>query len=247
MKEFLDSARSVVETRYALLTPAGLAPSALPGWEKAACQVAISPALGARFCQLLVTLQTDGLCEGNTGRNELVVYVLEGAASVQSDNRRQRLDAGSCSYVPPGKDIQIRSGSLTARLVVFQKPYQPQHGVSSPAPAVTQERDVKPHALAGAPGVTIQPLLSADRAFDMAINLVTFQPGAALPAVATEVMEHGILVIRGQGVFRLGTQWLPAQAGDVVWTASYCPLWFAAIGAAPASYLCYQDVNRDPM
>jgi (S)-ureidoglycine aminohydrolase len=60
-------------------------------------------------------------------------------------------------------------------------------------------------------------------------------------------MEHGILLLRGQGIFRLGTQWLPAQAGDVVWTAAYCPFWFAALGTAPASYLCYQDVNRDPM
>ena len=90
-------------------------------------------------------------------------------------------------------------------------------------------------------------LLPAEPAFDMAVNILTFQPGATLPAVAAHIMEHGFLILRGQGIFRLETQWLPVQAGDVIWTASYCPQWFAAIGAVPASYICYQDVNRDPM
>jgi (S)-ureidoglycine aminohydrolase len=247
MKEFFDSARSLVRNRYALLTPGGLAPSYLPGWEKAFCHVAISPALGARFSQLLVTLQTDGLCQGNTGRNQFCVYVLEGAVSLQSDNRRHRLEPGSCAYVPPGKDIQIKNSSPAARLLIFQKEYQPQPGLPNPAPFVTQEREVKAQPFLGSQTVRIQGLLPAEPAFDMAVNILTFQPGATLPAVAAHIMEHGLLVLRGQGIFRLDTRWLPVQAGDVIWTAPYCPQWFAALGPVPASYICYQDVNRDPM
>jgi (S)-ureidoglycine aminohydrolase len=247
MKEFLDSARNIVKNRYALLTPGGLAPSALPGWEKALCHVAISPALGARFSQLLVTLQSDGLCQGNTGRNQFCLYVLEGAVSLQSDTRRHRLEAGGCAYVPPGKDIQIKNGGPAARLLIFQKEYQPQPGLPNPAAFVTQEREVKAQPFLGNQAVRIQGLLPAEPAFDMALNVLTFQPGATLPAVAAHIMEHGFLILRGQGIFRLETQWLPVQAGDVIWTASYCPQWFAAIGAVPASYICYQDVNRDPM
>jgi len=247
MKEFLDSARNVVKNRYALLTPGGLAHSDLPGWEKALCHVAISPALGARFSQLLVTLQSDGLGQGNTGRNQFCVYVLEGDVSLQSDNRRHRLEPGSCAYVPPGKDIQIKSGSPAARLLIFQKEYQPQPGVANPAFFVTEEREVKAQPFRGNPAVRIQGLLPAEPAFDMAVNILTFQPGATLPAVAAHIMEHGLLILRGQGIFRLASEWLPVQAGDVIWTAPYCPRWFAAIGAVPASYICYQDVNRDPM
>jgi len=35
--------------------------------------------------------------------------------------------------------------------------------------------------------------------------------------------------------------------GDVIWTAPYCPQWFVAMGKTPASYIYYQDVNRDSM
>ena len=247
MKEFFDSARGIVAGRYALLTPGGLASSSLPGWEKALCYVAISPALGARFSQLLVTLQSGGLGQGNTGRNQFCLYVLEGAVSLLSDNRRHRLEAGGCGYVPPGKDIQITSGSPAARLLIFQKEYQPQPGIPNPAAFVTHEREVKGQPFLGNPAVRLQTLLPAESAFDMAVNILTFQPGATLPAVAAHIMEHGLLILRGQGIFRLASEWLPVQAGDVIWTAPYCPRWFAAIGAVPASYICYQDVNRDPM
>jgi (S)-ureidoglycine aminohydrolase len=60
-------------------------------------------------------------------------------------------------------------------------------------------------------------------------------------------MERGACLLRGQGIYRLGADWHPVQAGDVIWTAPYCPQWFMAMGKAPASLICYQDVNRDPM
>jgi len=247
MKEFLDSARSVVKDRYAFLTSSGFVPSSLPGWEKALCQVLISPALGARFSQLLITLQSDSLCQGNTGRNQYCLYVLEGSASILSDNRRHRLEPGSCAYVPPGKDVQLKSGGPAARLLIFQKEYHPLPGTANPLAFVTHEREVKAQPLPGQEAVRLQVLLPAEPAFDMALNLLTFQPGAGLPAVAAHVMEHGFMMLRGQGIFRLNADWHPAQAGDVIWTAAYCPQWFAALGNTPASYICFQDVNRDPM
>ena len=86
MTELFGTTRSVVKGRYALLTPESLVPSHLPGWEKAVCYMLISPALGARFSQLLITLERDGKCAGNTGANQYFVYVLEGAASILLDD-----------------------------------------------------------------------------------------------------------------------------------------------------------------
>ena len=79
------------------------------------------------------------------------------------------------------------------------------------------------------------------------IRLVAVGSGAALPSVETPVMERGWLLLRGQGVFRLEADWHPVQAGDVIWTAPYCPQWFLAMGKTPASAIYYQDVNRDLM
>jgi (S)-ureidoglycine aminohydrolase len=60
-------------------------------------------------------------------------------------------------------------------------------------------------------------------------------------------MEHGLLMLEGQGVYRLGDSWYPVREGDAIWMAPFCPQWFVAMGKGPARYLYYKDVNRDPM
>jgi (S)-ureidoglycine aminohydrolase len=239
--------RDVVKVRYALLTPAGVVPSYLPGWEKAACKVLISPALGAQFSQLLITLEHDGQCVGNTGTNQYFIYVLEGNAGILLDERRHRLEPGSYVYLPAGKDVQLKSAAAATRVLVFQKKYEALPGVARPTALVGHEREVKGQPLAGSEAVRLQALLPDHPAFDLAVNIFTYQPGTTLPHVETHVMEHGLLMLRGQGIYRLEEDWHPVQAGDAIWVAPYCPQWFVGIGKTPASYLCYKDTNRDPM
>ena len=106
MNDLFGFTRNVVKERYALLTPSGFVPSSLPGWEKAVCNVLISPAMGARFTQLLVTLEKEGQCLGNTGPNQYVLYLLSGTGNILLDEKKHRLEAGSFVYVPAGKDVQ---------------------------------------------------------------------------------------------------------------------------------------------
>ena len=247
MTEPIGTTRNVVKGRYALLTPESLVPSYLPGWEKAVCYVLVSPALGARFSQLLITLEREGKCAGNTGANQYFVYLLEGAASILLDDRKRRLEAGSYVYLPSGQDVQIASGAPATRLVVFQKEYQPLPGTAKPAGFASHEREVKGEPLRGHDDARLQMLLPVDPAFDMAVNILTCPPGAAPSAVQAPVMERGVMILRGQGVYRLEADWHPVQAGDVIWMAPFCPQWFVAVGKAPASCIYYQDVNRDPM
>ena len=247
MTELFGFTRDVVKGRYALLTPGGFVPSHLPGWEKAVCHVLISPALGARFSQLLITLEKDGQCAGNTGANQYFIYVLEGAASVLLEARKHRLEAGGYAYLPSGQDVQIASGAPGTRLLVFQKEYQPLPSVARPAGFAGHEREVKAQPFRGNEDLRLQALLPSHPAFDMAVNILTCPPGAALPAVEAPVMERGLMMLRGQGIYRLEADWHPVQAGDVIWMAPYCPQWFVAMGKTPASCIYYQDVNRDPM
>src|SRR6185369_16869840 len=90
----------------------------------------------------------------------------------------------------------------------------------------------------------VRMLLPADAAFDLAVNTMTFQPGASLPMVESHFMEHGLLILDGGGVYRLGDRWYPVSAGDFIWMAPYCRQWFGAIGKVPARYLVYKDWNR---
>jgi (S)-ureidoglycine aminohydrolase len=241
------STRSVLKSRYALLTPDGLVSSLLPGWEKTACHVVISPGMGARFCQIVANLEAEGRCAGNTGSNQFFFYVIEGAAGLMLDDRRHRLDAGSYAYVPPGKDLELRSSAAATRVILFQKPYEPLPGAPRPTPIIGHERDVKGQPYFGKEAARLQVLLPDQPSFDMAINIFTFQPGATLPSVETHIMEHGLMMLRGQGIYRLDADWHPVQAGDVLWMAPYCPQWFVAMENSPASFICYKDVNRDPI
>ena len=67
-------------------------------------------------------------------------------------------------------------------------------------------------------------------AFDFAVNTMTYQPGAALSMVEVHVMEHGLLMLEGGGIYRLDEKWYPVTAGDFIWMGPYCPQWFGAIG-----------------
>ncbi len=247
MNELFGASRAAVKDRYALLTPEGFVASYLPGWDKASCQVAIAPALGARFCLLLATLQSDGSCAGNTGTQAYLIYLIEGNGTIVLDGRRHRLETGSYVYLPAAKDVQLAGGSPVTRVLIFQKPYESLPGVSPPAAFVSHEREAKSESCPGLEGVQRQKMLPGTPGFDMAVALSTFLPGAALSPGVTQISERGLVMVRGQGICRLNTDWHPVSTGDVVWAAPYCPFWFAALGQKPASYIEFQDVNRDPV
>ena len=113
-------------------------------------------------------------------------------------------------------------------------------------PRLGQEQDVEGQPFLGDPDALLKTLLPNDPAFDLAVNIFTYRPGATLPMVEVHVMEHGLLMLEGQGVYRLADDWYPVQQGDVIWMAPFCPQWFVAIGKGHARYLYYKDVNRDP-
>jgi (S)-ureidoglycine aminohydrolase len=247
MTELFGTTRDVVRAHYALLTEGGRVPTQLPGWEKAVCHVLISPALGAGFSQLLITLEREGQCAGNTGVNQYFVFLLEGSASVLLEARKHRLEPGGYAYLPSGQDVHITSGEPGTRLLMFQKGYRPLPGVARPAGFAGHEREAKAQPLGSNGDARLQALLPDEAAFDMAVNILTCAPGGSLPAVEAPGMERGWMILQGQGLWRLEADWHLVQARDVIWAASYCPQWFLAFGKAPARCICYQEANRDPM
>lgn len=245
--------RSVLTSRYALLTPAGFVPSVLPKWTNAHSVIAISPQMGARFCQLLITLTPVGEGKGFTAANELFLYVVSGSIvidhggrNIANGEREIHLGEGGFAYIPPEHSYRIWADCAEAHLLLFERPYTPIKGVHAPATLVGHEQQVEAAPFMGDEGAMLKTLLPDEIAFDMAVNSFTFAPGATLPMVETHIMEHGLLLIQGQGIYRLDDDWYPVQQGDVIWMAPYCPQWFVATGKTPARYIYYKDVNRDP-
>jgi (S)-ureidoglycine aminohydrolase len=106
------------------------------------------------------------------------------------------------------------------------------------------ESRAKAWPLPGGENVEVRSLVPPDASFDFAINVLTFQPCATLPGVEIHVMEHGLLMLEGSGIYRLNDSWYPVTAGDFIWMAPYYPQWFGALGSTPARYLLYKDWNR---
>ncbi len=247
MPDLFGSTRTVVKERYALITPDGFVPSNLPGWKNCVAVVNISPVLGARFAQLQITLDKSSIGEGNTGTLEFFIYVLEGKCAAQFGGKKIKMAAGGFAFVPPETDFHFGGASNNTRLLVFQKKFQPLASAKELNVIAGHEEKIPGHPFLGNDDARLQVLLPDSPAFDLAVNIFTYQPGATLPFVETHVMEHGLLMLRGQGVYRLNADYHPVQAGDVIWMASFCPQWFVAMGKTPASYIYYKDVNRAPL
>jgi (S)-ureidoglycine aminohydrolase len=240
--------RTIVNERYALITPDGFVPSVLPGWKNAVVVVNISPVMnGPRFAQLQITLDETSHGTGNAGTREHFYYVLAGKCVAKIGAKKFALTAGSYIFVPPKTNFEFGDATKDTKLLVFHKTFEPLAGAKKTGVLVGHENDVPGNPFLGNEDARLQVLLPDQNEFDLAVNIFTYQPGATLPFVETHIMEHGLLMLRGQGIYRLGNDYHPVQAGDVIWMASYCPQWFVAMGKTPASYIYYKDVNRPPL
>ena len=236
----LGYTRSSHQRDHLLLTADTFVRAALPGMQQAAAIVHVSPAAGAAFTQYTVEFDAGGSMAPSEYQRFL--YVLEGELDLGGETLR----ADQYAYLPVNTATPVVAPA-PARAAVIEKPYRSLPGIAAPNALCGDERSVPPTPLAGDPDLQVRTLLPADSAFDFAVNTMTYQPGAALSMVEVHVMEHGLLMLSGGGIYRLGDHWYPVTAGDFIWMAPYCPQWFGALGKTPAKYLIYKDWNRHPI
>lgn len=238
--------RTSVKLRHALIAEDGHVPSSFPGWENATAFVMISPAMGANLSQILIRFEAGGgVAAFPADENEHVLYVEGGSCVATWDDGVLELAAGGFLFVPADHSLRLQ-GTEGTRITVFRKFFEEIEGVELPPVVHGNASDIPAEPFLGNENARLQVLLPTDARFDLAMNIFTYQSGATLPFVETHIMEHGLLMLSGQGVYRLEDSYYPVKAGDVIWMAPYCPQWFVAMGDAPASYLYYKDVNRLP-
>ena len=236
--------RTHVAARHALIAPDGHVKSNVPGITGAATIILINEAMGAKFAQLLVTFESGGRASLPANGVETAGYFETGGGMLAIGRLKQKVSAGAFFFAPAGETWSITSPKKGTRVTLFQKKFAPLAGEKTPKAIVGDSARVKGQPFLGDPDARLQVLLPDVPAFDLAMNIFTYKAGATLPFVETHVMEHGLLMLAGQGVYRLEDSWYPVAAGDVIWMAPFCPQWFVAMGKAPASYLYYKDVNR---
>ncbi len=245
--DLFGTTRSRLRRTHALFSPESFVRCDLPGWERSQGVILIAPRLGARFVQYLALMEPEGIASSPPEGVERVLYVIDGQVALSLPGAAERvLQPGGFAYCPPGATAPLRA-LVSSRLNVFEKTYAARPGFPTPEPLFGSEGEVAGAPFLGDPDVILKVLLPVDPRFDLAVNILSFEPGAALPLVEMHVMEHGRLMLEGQGVYRLDEDWHPVREGDAIWMAPFCPQWFVAMGKTRARYLYYKDVNRDPM
>jgi (S)-ureidoglycine aminohydrolase len=240
----LGETRSSRQSNHLLQTADTFVRAPLPGMKNCVAIVHASPAIGAKFAQYTAEFEPGGELGGTTAQRFL--FVIEGGLKLETEGKPSELVTGGYAYLPEGLQHRL-TAAKTSRVMVIERPYQALASVEPPRAIVSSEDAVTSHALGDDPDLQVKCLLPDSMSFDFAVNTMTFQPGAALSLVEMHVMEHGLVMLEGGGIYRLGDAWYPVTAGDFIWMGPWCPQWFGAIGKVSAKYLIYKDWNRHPL
>lgn len=233
----LGQTRSSHKPDHLLQTPDTFVRAVLPGMTRCVAIVHSGPARGSGFAQYTAEMQAGGTLAPSIGQRFL--YVLGGEITIGD----ARLPAKSFAYVPEDSELTPEA-SLESRIAVIEKPYEQLPDLAAPEFFTGHEDEVEAKPLGGDPSLLVRSLVPDHPRHDFAVNTMTYQPGASLSMVELHIMEHGLLMLEGEGIYRLGDCWYPVTAGDFIWMAPYCPQWFGALGKVPAKYLIYKDWNR---
>lgn len=240
----LGQTRSSHQPNHLLLTPDTFVRTTLPGMKNATAIVHAGPAMGAAFTEYTAEMEKGGKL--GAAPTQRFIFVTQGAVAVGAERKHQTLAPGGYAYFPCGSSHRVIA-SEASKLIVIEKPYLPLDNVTPRSAIISNEDAVASHALDDDPDLQVKCLLPDEMSFDFAVNTMVYQPGAALSMVEMHVMEHGLVMLEGGGIYRLGDSWYPVTAGDFIWMAPWCPQWFGAIGKTPAKYIIYKDWNRHPL
>jgi (S)-ureidoglycine aminohydrolase len=240
----LGQTRSAQKHNHLLLTPDTFVRTALPGMRACMAVVHAGPAIGARFTEYTAEFESGGELGATAAQRFL--YVLDGKLTIEFDGHENELAPRGYAYLPEGAPHRVVA-TKPSRTAVIEKFYQPLASFEPPSAIISTEDAVASEALDGDASLQGKHLLPDTMHFDFAVNSMVYQPGAALSMVEMHVMEHGLLMLEGGGIYRLGDSWYPVTAGDFIWMGPWCPQWFGAIGKIPAKYLIYKDWNRHPL
>ena len=240
----LGQTRSSQQPNHLLLTADTFVRTTLPGMKRCSAIVHVSPALGAKFMEYTAELEPGG--ELGSTPAQRFIFVMEGGVKLEVEGKSTELRPRGYAYLPERLHHRVVA-SQVSRVAVIEKPYRPISSMDQPRLIVSNEDAVSSHPLGDDPSLQVKCLLPDEMSFDFAVNTMVYQPGTSLSMVEMHVMEHGLIMLEGGGIYRLGDSWYPVTAGDFIWMGPWCPQWFGAIGKKPAKYLIYKDWNRHPL
>ena len=217
----------------------------LPHFNGVLAQVLASPQQGARFTEHELLIEPNGgTAKVRDEELEQFFFVLEGELSLKMKRKASKMVQGSFAWLPPNRPYTFDNpGEVVSRVIWIRRRYEEVEGIGIPEAIVSHESEVP-----ACPTDTYmeQHLTPYEQlGFDMGINLQTFDPGIYFSFVEAHVMEHGLYMLAGRGIYWLNHDFREVQKDDFIYMAPYCPQFFYATGWEPSAYLLFKDVNRD--
>jgi (S)-ureidoglycine aminohydrolase len=230
---------------YSILPASNRVFSYLPGFKDVQVQVLAAPQIGARFVEYELVIQPKGGMSSPHRENmEHFLFVLEGGLEFVLDGSKHSLERGSFCWLPPSRSFQLTNRSTTVtRMVWIRRRYAEVEGLAVPEPIIAHESEVPANPTDTYMEQHLTPY--EDLAFDMGINLQVFDPGVYFSDVESHIMEHGLYMIIGHGIYWLNGDYIETKKDDFIYMAPFCPQYFYATGWEKSAYLLYKDVNRD--
>jgi (S)-ureidoglycine aminohydrolase len=253
-QDALMTGRAIFTEAYAVI-PKGvfsdITASRLPGWEDTRLWVMARPLSGfaETFSQYLMEVSPGGgsdTPEPDIGA-EAALFFVSGEAKLFINNVEHKMSAGGFAYLPADCSWQLwAEGDTKTRFHWIRKRYEVVPGLDKPEPLISSDQDIVPQPMPETAGRWSTTLFidPADMRHDMHVTVVTLEPGGVIPFEETHVMEHGLYVLEGKGVYKLNQDWVEVEAGDFMWLRAFCPQACYAGGSVPFRYLLYKDVNR---
>ena len=248
--------RAVFTEAYAVIpkgTMRDIVTSNLPFWDKTRAWILARPLSGfaETFSQYIVEVSAGGGSDqpDTDADAQSVLFVVEGGGILTIGTDTHDLNAGSYAYIPVNTEWTFTNpNDAPCRFHWIRKAYEWVDGIDAPPPLVTSDAAIEPSVMPDTNGAwaTSRFVDPSDMRHDMAVTIVTFQPGGVIPFLETHVMEHGLYVLEGKAVYNLNNDWVEVEAGDFMWLRAFCPQACYAGGPGPFRYLLYKDVNRHP-
>ena len=201
--------------------------------------------MNAQFTMLLAKMEHGGTSMGSPGGAERFVFVIAGKIQLTCKDSRDLLGASDFAYFPPNYEHTFKA-PIGALLVVYERQYVPPPGGGSPA-FVWGSTDRMPNVeTPKRKNFKLKKLLPSMEHYDFNIHVMDFEPGQSLDVKEVNYDRHGLLMLEGQGVCRLGERWFSTRAGDVIWTAPFVPQWYGALGKRRTRHILYHGTRREP-
>jgi len=239
--------RSAYYRDHALITAESRVWAPLFAWKNTRGSILITPASGAQFSMYIASMGIASVAAPPPSRAERFVMITDGSATMtKPDGETITLGSNSYFFFPADTSATLTS-EKGANLLIYERIYA-LNITEGPAPQLLHGDVESSPLLESSPEVfKLRKLLPQTPEYDFNIHIMDFEPGEYLWTKEIHYNQHGLMLLEGQGIYRLADKWYPVQAGDAIWMAPFVIQWYAALGNTATRYIIYKDVTLNPL